>query len=152
VNAALGAGRGIGAAPVELKFGLPGADRLAAERPDWEIHGSRRRRTPALRRHRPAATNLTRTMDVTVSVPSVLRSHCGGRSSLVVKAESVRASLTELKRSHPSLHVCVCDETGAVRRHINIFVGSAHVRDLGGLDTPLAQGDVITILPAVSGG
>jgi molybdopterin converting factor small subunit len=46
----------------------------------------------------------------------------------------------------------VCDETGAVRRHINLFVNSSHVRDRDGLDTPLAAGDVLTILPAVSGG
>jgi molybdopterin converting factor small subunit len=46
----------------------------------------------------------------------------------------------------------VCDETGAVRRHLNIFVNSDNVRDLDGVDTTLMPGDVVTILPAVSGG
>jgi molybdopterin synthase sulfur carrier subunit len=46
----------------------------------------------------------------------------------------------------------VCDETGAVRRHLNIFVNDENVRDLAGLHTVLKGGDVITIVPAVSGG
>jgi molybdopterin synthase sulfur carrier subunit len=58
----------------------------------------------------------------------------------------------ELERNHPSLYRNLCDETGAVRRHLNVFVNATHMRDLQGLDTPLAHGDVMTILAAVSGG
>lgn len=50
------------------------------------------------------------------------------------------------------LYVCICDETGAVRRHVNVFVNDEHMRERDGLDTPLAPGDVIHLLPAVSGG
>jgi molybdopterin converting factor small subunit len=46
----------------------------------------------------------------------------------------------------------ICDETGTVRRHLNVFVNADNVRDLNGIDTPLLPGDVLTILPAVSGG
>ena len=67
-------------------------------------------------------------------------------------AASVRAALEQLERSHPALHRNICDETGAVRRHINIFANDTNVRDRQGLDTPLAPGDALTILPAVSGG
>ena len=59
---------------------------------------------------------------------------------------------TELERRHPSLYRSVCDETGAVRRHVNLFVNADHIRDRDGLDTALLPGDVVTILPAVSGG
>ena len=52
----------------------------------------------------------------------------------------------------PPLYRNVCDETGTVRRHVNVFVNSDNVRDRDGLDTALAPGDVVTILPAVSGG
>jgi molybdopterin converting factor small subunit len=69
-----------------------------------------------------------------------------------MSAATVRAALEEIERAHPALYRNVCDETGAVRRHINVFVNSAHMRDLDGLDTPLVPGDVVTILPAVSGG
>ncbi len=68
----------------------------------------------------------------TIHLPTALRKYCGG--------------------SHPSLHRNICDETGAVRRHLNVFVNADHMRDRQGLDTALAAGDVVTILAAVSGG
>ena len=46
----------------------------------------------------------------------------------------------------------ICDETGKVRRHLNVFVNTDNVRDLDDIDTTLTPGDVISILPAVSGG
>lgn len=89
---------------------------------------------------------------VTVHVPGVLRNYCGGASELSLTATSVRAALEELERSQPSLYGRICDETGAVRRHVNVFVNVLHIRDLEGLDSRLAPGDVLTFLPAVSGG
>ena len=91
-------------------------------------------------------------MAITVHVPPPLRGYCGGVSELSLSVPSVRAALAQIERSHPSLYVCICDETGKVRRHVNLFVNASHVRDRNGLDTPLAPGDVLTILPAVSGG
>ncbi len=91
-------------------------------------------------------------MTITIRVPSLLRDRCEGAAQLSLSAPSVRAALAQLERRHPSLHRSICDETGAVRRHVGVFVNTSHVRDLGGLDTPLAPGDVVTILPAVSGG
>ena len=88
----------------------------------------------------------------TIHLPTALRKYCGGVADLPVSATTVRAALEELERSHPSLHRNICDETGVVRRHLNIFVNSDHMRDRQGLDTALAPGDVVTILAAVSGG
>ncbi|HSY52786.1 MAG TPA: MoaD/ThiS family protein [Thermoanaerobaculia bacterium] len=89
---------------------------------------------------------------VTIFVPGLLRDRCYGASELTMSAASVRAAFEELERRYPSLYGCVCDETGAVRRHVNIFVNEFNTRDGDGLDTALLAGDVITILPAVSGG
>lgn len=89
---------------------------------------------------------------VKVFVPAPLRVYCGGARELTLAARSVRATLAELERAYPSLYRNVCDETGAVRQHINVFVNSDHMRDRDGLDTELASGDTIIILPAVSGG
>jgi molybdopterin converting factor small subunit len=91
-------------------------------------------------------------MAITIHVPSALRTCCNGASALPTSASSVRAALEQIAQSHPSLYRSVCDETGAVRRHVNLFVNSADVRDREGLDTALAPGDILTILPAVSGG
>ena len=95
---------------------------------------------------------MTRTTNITIQVPTVLRVYCGGDAELALTATNVRTALGELERKFPDLHRNICDETGAVRRHVNVFVNSSNTRDEAGLDTPLAPGDVVTILPAVSGG
>ena len=89
---------------------------------------------------------------VAVHVPGPLRDYCGGVSEIALAASSVRGVLEEIERQHPSLYAGICDETGRVRRHVNLFVNAAHVRDREGLDTTLVSGDIVTILPAVSGG
>lgn len=89
---------------------------------------------------------------VTVHVPSALRECCGGQRQFPIRAQDLRGVLGELERCYPSLHRSICDETGAVRRHINLFVNSAHYRDRRGLDTALSPGDVVSIMTAVSGG
>ena len=93
-----------------------------------------------------------RPMSITIHVPGPLLAYSGGASELSLSAPSVRAALEQLERSHPALYRSICDETGRVRRHVNLFVNKHHVRDREGLDTALAPGDVLTILPAVSGG
>ena len=89
---------------------------------------------------------------VTIHVYGHLRTYCAGASQLSISAHTVRAALEALERSQSALYRNLCDETGTVRRHLNVFVNSDHVRDLDGIDTILTRGDVVTILPAVSGG
>jgi len=89
---------------------------------------------------------------ITIHVPGPLRTYCGGAAQLSISAGTVRAALEDLQRDQAALYRNVCDETGAVRRHLNVFVNSDNVRDLNGVDTTLTPGDVVTILPAVSGG
>jgi MoaD family protein len=91
-------------------------------------------------------------MTIKVFIPGVLRSYCAGASELTLSAATVRAALEQLERSHPALYRSVCDETGALRRHVNLFVNIDNIRDGAGLDTALASGDTLTIMPAVSGG
>ena len=92
------------------------------------------------------------TTGVELFVPEMLRQYCGKARTLDISAPTVRGALAELEREYPALYVNVCDETGAIRRHINIFVNDDHIRDLNDLDSALAPGDAVTILPAVSGG
>lgn len=92
------------------------------------------------------------TTAVELFVPEMLRQYCGKARTLDVSSGTVRTVLDEIARDYPALYVNVCDETGAVRKHINIFVNDDHMRDLAGLESPLGAGDVVTILPAVSGG
>ena len=92
------------------------------------------------------------TPSITLHVLGALRQYCAGAEQLKISACTVRAALEDLERKEFALYRNICDETGALRRHLNVFVNSDNVRDLDGVDTALASGDVITILPAVSGG
>ena len=95
---------------------------------------------------------MTPTPTVTLHVLGALRAYCGGVEQLPISAPTVRAALEDLERYQAALYRNVCDETGALRRHLNVFVNADNVRDLNGIDTALKTGDVLTILPAVSGG
>lgn len=89
---------------------------------------------------------------VTIHLPGPLRPYSEGATELSIVAGTVRAALEDLERNRPALYRNICDETGAVRRHLNVFVNSDNIRDLDGVETVLAAGDVLTFLPAVSGG
>ncbi len=95
---------------------------------------------------------MTRTASILVHVPGPLRDGCGGARELTTDAATVRAVLDDLERRFPALYRGVCDETGTVRRHLNLYVNTEHIRELDGLETALVPGDEVTILPAVSGG
>jgi MoaD family protein len=91
-------------------------------------------------------------MTITIHIPTPLRAECQGTAKLYLDADTVRDALGQLEQDYPSLYRSVCDETGAVRRHINLFINTAHLSSRDGLDTALSPGDVIDIMPAVSGG
>jgi MoaD family protein len=91
-------------------------------------------------------------MTVLIEIPSMLYPECDGQSEVQVNASTVRTALEQLELHYPRLHRSICDETGAVRRHVNLFVNTSLVRGEKGLDTKLAQGDVVAVMPAVSGG
>ncbi len=89
---------------------------------------------------------------ISVRIPTALRDYCQGASQFSMSAPDVRTLLGSLEREYPRLYPNICDETGAVRRHLNIFVNTSSIRDGAGLDTTLSTGDDVTILTAVSGG
>jgi len=91
-------------------------------------------------------------MSVTIHVPGVLRQYCDDTLEFSLPASSLRDALGQIERRYPALYRCVCHETGEVRRHVNLFVNEDEMRTLNGLDTPLAPGDAVMILQAVSGG
>jgi MoaD family protein len=89
---------------------------------------------------------------VKIHLTAPLRPYAGGAKRIEIAAPSVRAALEVLERGQPTLYRNLCDETGALRRHLNVFVNADNIKDLRGLDTALSAGDVIAFLPAVSGG
>ena len=95
---------------------------------------------------------MRQTPTITLHVVGPLRTYCAGAAQLPISAHTVRAALEDLERSQSALYRNVCDETGKVRKHLNVYVNADNMRDLDGVNTPLMPGDVLTILPAVSGG
>ena len=89
---------------------------------------------------------------ITIHLPGPLRAYCAGKTQLLLAAPTVLAVLEELDRNQPALYRNICDEAGQVRRHLNVFVNSDNIRDVNGVNTALKTGDVVTFLPAVSGG
>src|SRR4029077_4836138 len=75
---------------------------------------------------------------ITVHVTGQLRTYCRGAAQLSLTADTVHEVLEHLERSEQMLYRNICDETGNVRRHLNVFVNSNNVRDLGGVGTTLA--------------
>ncbi len=88
----------------------------------------------------------------TVRIPTPLRGLSGGKDVLSTTAADLRGCITELETMHPGFRERLCDESGEIRRFVNIYVNGDDVRFLEGLATPLKDGDEISIVPAVAGG
>ena len=94
-------------------------------------------------------------MKVTVQLPGALRELAHGERAVVVEVEepaTIGALLDALARQLPAVERRVRDETGTLRRHVNVFVGDANVRDGAGLAEPLSDGAEVRVIPAISGG
>jgi molybdopterin synthase sulfur carrier subunit len=92
------------------------------------------------------------TVAVSVRIPTVLRGYTAGARSVQAAGSDIRTLVDELERRHPGLRARLLDETGALRRYVNIYVGEDDIRRGDGLATTLPQGAVVSIIPAVAGG
>jgi molybdopterin synthase sulfur carrier subunit len=87
-----------------------------------------------------------------VRVPAMLRPTVGGERSVAASGETLRELILNVDERHPGFAGQLLEPTGEQRRFVNIYVNDEDVRYLNGLDTPLGDADVISILPAVAGG
>jgi molybdopterin converting factor small subunit len=90
-------------------------------------------------------------MTITVCIPSTLRRFTGGRDEVSAQGRTVAELIDDLERNYPGLRDCLLDGQG-VRRFVNLYVGEDDIRFLQGLDTELAAGAELTILPGIAGG
>jgi molybdopterin synthase sulfur carrier subunit len=89
---------------------------------------------------------------VTVRVPTQLRSLTGGASEVAVAGATVGAVLQALDAAHPGFEERLFDDGGGLRRFVNVFVADEDIRFLDGVATPVPEGTVVSIVPAVAGG
>lgn len=93
-------------------------------------------------------------MSVSVSIPTILRTHTGGEKRVTATGGTLAAVISDLETNYAGISDRLMDKDnpGKLNRFVNIYVNDEDVRFSGGLDTTLADGDSVTILPAVAGG
>lgn len=90
-------------------------------------------------------------MPVKIEIPSPLREHTGGKTDVAVAGDTVKAALDDLLRQYPAITSKLFD-SGKLRPYINVFVNDEDIRYLDDMQTPVADGSVVAIIPAVAGG
>jgi len=91
-------------------------------------------------------------MSVNVRVPTILRSYTGGESEVSAEGATLAEVLDSLDGSYSGIKARIIDDTGELRRFVNVYVGNDDVRFLDGLATPTPDGTKISVIPAVAGG
>jgi len=91
-------------------------------------------------------------MATTVRIPTALRTLTGGAGEVSVEGSTVGEILKSLDANHPGIGERLFDDSGALRRFVNVFVAEEDIRFLDGLSTPVADGQTLSIIPAVAGG
>ena len=87
-----------------------------------------------------------------VRIPTQLRTLTAGQGEVTVDGSTVGEVLKALDAAHPGIAERLFDDAGALRRFVNVFVADDDVRFREGLETPVAEGDTVSIIPAVAGG
>jgi molybdopterin converting factor small subunit len=91
-------------------------------------------------------------MAVTVRIPTQLRNLSGGDSEVSCEGATVAEVLEHLNTVHTGFRERLFDDTGALRRFVNVFLAEEDIRFLQGIDTAVSDGQVLSIIPAVAGG
>jgi molybdopterin synthase sulfur carrier subunit len=88
----------------------------------------------------------------TVRIPTPLRKLTNGAEEVTVAGATIGALIQDLEKKFPGMKERLCDESGQVRRFVNIFANDEDIRFLQNLDTPVKDTDEVSIVPAIAGG
>ncbi len=88
----------------------------------------------------------------TVRIPTPLRKYTGGQDAVSVPGGTVRELVDALEAAHPGIKERIVDDSGAIRRFVNVFVGDEDIRFLDGIDTAVGEDAEVSIVPAIAGG
>jgi molybdopterin synthase sulfur carrier subunit len=87
-----------------------------------------------------------------IRIPTPLRKLTNGKEEVAVTGTTIGALNANLETQYPGIKERICDDSGQVRRFVNIFANDEDIRFLKNLDTPVKDGDEISIVPAIAGG
>lgn len=91
-------------------------------------------------------------MSVSVRIPTILRTYTGGESEVTAAGDTLAAVIDDLDASYSGIKGRILDESGQLRRFVNVYVGNDDVRFLDNLDTATPDGTQVSVIPAVAGG
>lgn len=91
-------------------------------------------------------------MGILVRIPTPLQKLTNNQAEVTCEANTVGACVDDLERQFPGIKERLCTEDGQLRRFVNVYANEEDVRFLQGLDTPLKDGDEVSIVPAIAGG
>ena len=89
---------------------------------------------------------------VSVRIPTILRSYTGGLAEVTASPGTLRTVIAGLDRTYPGIAGRILDDTGKLRRFVNVYVADEDVRFASGLDTVVPEGAQVSVIPAVAGG
>ena len=88
----------------------------------------------------------------TVRIPSPRRRYTNGQSKVESSGASVNEIIESLEAQYPGVKARLCDDSGQIKRYVNVFVNDEEIRTLQGGDTPVGDKDEVSIIPAMAGG
>jgi molybdopterin converting factor small subunit len=91
-------------------------------------------------------------MSATVRIPTILRSYTGGRAEVTAEGGTLTEIIASLEKNHAGISARVLDDSGKLRRFVNVYVNDDDVRFSEGLATVVPDGANVSIIPAVAGG
>lgn len=91
-------------------------------------------------------------MSASVRIPTILRTYTGGQSEVPAEGSTLSEILESLEKNHTGISARVLDDTGKLRRFVNVYVNDDDVRFSEGLQTVVPDGANVSIIPAVAGG
>ncbi|MCM2420026.1 MoaD/ThiS family protein [Streptomyces sp. SID13666] len=91
-------------------------------------------------------------MSASVRIPTILRTYTGGQSEVPAEGSTLSEILESLEKNHTGISARVLDDTGKLRRFVNVYVNDDDVRFSEGLQTSVPDGANVSIIPAVAGG
>jgi molybdopterin synthase sulfur carrier subunit len=91
-------------------------------------------------------------MAINVRIPTPLRKMTADKETVQANGANIQAIMDDLEKQHPGLKERLCDEKGELRRFVNIYLNDEDIRFAQGKQTPVKDGDEISIIPAIAGG
>lgn len=91
-------------------------------------------------------------MAITVLIPTPLRSLTSEQESVEADGETIGEIFEDLENKHPGIGERLCDESGEIRRFVNVYLNQEDIRFIDGKNTAVADGDEVSIVPAIAGG